>query len=36
MPSDDPDTWESEASVTAPQFAAGSVIHVVPDGDGSA
>ena len=30
MPSDDPDTWTTDASLTAPQFEPGGVIHVVP------
>ena len=30
MPSDDPATWTTGASLTAPQFEAGGVIHIVP------
>jgi hypothetical protein len=30
-PSDDPDGWVAEASLAAPQFEVGGVVHLVPD-----
>lgn len=30
MPSDDPKDWVADASLTAPQFEVGSIVHVVP------
>ncbi len=30
MPSDDPDEWTTDASLVAPQFEPGSIIHIVP------
>jgi hypothetical protein len=30
-PSGDPDTWTSDASMTAPRFEVGAVIHLVPE-----
>ena len=33
MPNDDPDTWITDASLHAPQFEVGGVIHVTPETD---
>jgi hypothetical protein len=30
-PSDDPDRWVADASLTAPLFEAGGVVHLVPE-----
>jgi hypothetical protein len=32
-PSDDPDTWDVDASLAAPHFASGSVVHLIPESD---
>jgi hypothetical protein len=32
-PSDDPDTWGADASLSAPTFEVGSVIHLIPEPD---
>jgi hypothetical protein len=30
-PSDDPDTWSAESSLSAPQFEAGGTIEIIPE-----
>ena len=32
-PSDDPDTWMSDASLSAPHFEVGAIIHLTPEPD---
>lgn len=32
-PGDDPDTWVADASSQAPQFEAGSIVHLVAEAD---
>ena len=35
-PLDDPDSWTTDASLFAPQFEAGSVVHLMPEDDSHA
>jgi hypothetical protein len=34
-PSDDPDTWVTDASLGAPHFEVGSVVHLTPADEGA-